>query len=213
MDTTRRFRVGDAITPKPVDAALFRSLITCRQLEGLRRTLRAVQSERPDGADEVLHFGLLGVIGAAKEAADAFRDCVSHGAFHCFDSPAAPLSDLRNNVNFLRSACDKNDGNSIYARLLFPIRNDSAFHFNRARVAHVLRDIAAHGYQIAETDAATHLHGVPFVRSVLARLGWLSVTPVEGLNAVLEEIDRARNALIAVGQDMYLVQVRLATED
>jgi hypothetical protein len=203
------FRVGDVLAGDLEGAAIARFMVAARQLVALRFAIRSLKDHPGPASEEARHFLFMLMFGAAKEAADAFRDCDSQSFFGWLDQPGEEhLAQIRGELARARQLTDKRSETSLYSRFLKPLRDRAAFHLPRTTVESALDGLRDETVETFILDSHTNVLGVPLAQAVLARASWGESS--EEVAAAADGLGELMNTLVALSHDYFraLVLVR-----
>jgi hypothetical protein len=212
---TRTFRIGDAFPAGDKSAGIIRLLIAVRQMVVFQRCLTLPSSgESVRGSEfELEHrlFMILALASSAKEAADAFRSCDSEGAFR-FVTENPALTELNENLAYLRTHLDKSRPDSLYTRSLKQMRDDTGWHWSRSTISSSLAATADLRVRAFADHDVSERFAVPLTRAVVSHAAFLKRYNSEEMKAFVAELLALQFHLEAIAHDVYFLLVRIATE-
>lgn len=211
LDPNLRFRLNQLLIRDADLVRLVRLLVATRHLTGLTRALTAlIPSESPDD-QEAIQVLTLHLVGAAKEAADRFRDCDSNGLWSLIEESGEHGDQFRGELATARSMTNKKDDKSLYARVLKPFRDDVAFHVQGAAVERALEALKEEDFTAATVDDQLRVLEVPLASAVMMAASWVK-SPLDTLEpGLIEDVLTLQRVLRSVVHDHYLLLVRLST--
>jgi hypothetical protein len=207
MTVNPRFRVADVFPPDSGSVALLRLLVLARQLHAfLESYLQLAPSDSP-ASRERFYFTVSATFGAAKEAADAFRDADSNGCFRSINAASSSCS-LTPALLSLRAACDRNNGDSLYCRVLKPIRDTAAWHWSRNDLAKALAGIQNEILSMYDGSGRPHDTGIPIVALTVASAMLLDRFGLAAIRSIMDEVISFHGSLIELAHQVYYTRVR-----
>lgn len=208
FDGAASFVAREVFPPTDEHVALLRFLVCVRQLGALRGSVARLAGAADEGDRESFHLHVLLMVGAAKEAADAFRDCDGRGYFLWLDQPDAGLDDIREDLATARRHTDKSSDRSTYSRILKPFRDRAAFHISRDAIAAALEELTTERLPAAILGPNTEVKAIPIVSLLLAHLTW-AASSAAGETHRIDDLYDLATALRNVAHDFYFGLVRV----
>lgn len=147
-------------------------------------------------------------IAALKELVDAFHYLDSIGFVAALCEERNSLSDLREAALHAKHHLDKSNSDSLYAAFLKRVRDSAGFHVSLPEVKRVLKDLADEHFPAALVTGDNQL--VTELPCAAAMLAYIAAN-----DTIQQSADAARKlhvALEAIAQDLYFINVRIATE-
>jgi len=213
MDTSQPFTVSTVFPPTPQGTALARFLILSRQAEHLRTALIALESGSAPGGLEGRLLLLGCYIGSLKELADAFRHYSNQAQLDWLRIAGPALPDIAADFKVADEGTDRSNPTSLYSKFLKHVRDNAGFHVQLKAVEGVLSTIAGASVRPAEVIGEEQtLVSVPVVELMMSFLLWSRGQDVDELVDTMADASKLHNALRNIAQDLYLLQVREATE-
>ncbi len=212
MDVSARFSVAHVFPPNAEPASLARFLVVARQTRTLRHAFHAIRRE-PKTTLEASIVLLGCYVGSLKELSDAFRDIDGQGRLGWVFRLRDSLPDLAADIENARQATNRADPDSLYSRLLKRVRDTAGFHIPRGAVQQALVTMQDDVFHAADVHGeAQEVIGVPIVSAVLANLIWGRAIQPGDVTSTLDEAEKLDVALSNVAHDLYLLGVKIATQ-
>ena len=206
-----RFRPNDILSIGEDGARFVRLAIASRRLVSLVRALNGLRDmPGPDG-NEVRYHLFIQMFGAAKEAADAFRDCDAAGHFKWMEKPDSSLAELQAELASVRLLSDRSAPTSFYSRFLKPVRDAASYHLSRSAVAQALAELEDVEYSAFELDENGVVLSSPLLNHVLLRICWGNGR--DSMPPVGQELIQFSNVLASVSHDHFRAFLFVLSDD
>lgn len=211
LDPHLRFKLDQLLISDEDLIRLVRLLVATRHLTGLTRALSTLLPTRTPGDQEASQVLMLHLVGAAKEAADRFRDCDANDMWTLLKNSGEHGTQFRAELQIARCMTSKVDVASLYRRVLKPFRDDVAFHVQGSAVAKALSALRDEEFVAATVDEDLRVVEVPLASAVMLSASWVESPSAPLDEQLIDDVMTLQAALRDLAHDFYLLLVRLST--
>ena len=197
------FRVGDVFPADDASTALVRFLVSTRLLMVIGRIPGYRQGQESPAIEEEGAFLMLASMGAAKEAADAFRYADGYRCFQVIEDHGT--ADQKERLERLRRECDKDDPQSLYCRTVKHARDKAGSHWNRDLVKEALEAFEDDEIPMWEGGDTFADRAVPLTRGVALHMARINHPPKQERLANASDVAQLQGDLFHVADTAYVL--------